>query len=66
MEKYRANLLTCPGKRSNTIFWARNVSHGWFLYLKWFNDRREMATDLVLNYMRPDSPLRPYDDAAHG
>ncbi len=36
------------------------------LYLKWSNDRREAVTDLVLNHMRPDSPLRPYDDAAHG
>jgi tRNA nucleotidyltransferase (CCA-adding enzyme) len=36
------------------------------LYLKWSNDRRETVTDIVLNHMRPDSPLRPYDDAAHG
>jgi len=35
------------------------------LYLKWSNDRREAVTALVLNHMRPDSPLRPYDDAAH-
>jgi putative nucleotidyltransferase with HDIG domain len=36
------------------------------LYLKWSNDRRETVTDMVLKHMRPDSPLRSYDDAAHG
>jgi putative nucleotidyltransferase with HDIG domain len=35
------------------------------LYLKWSNDRRDAVTDLVLNHMRPDSPLRPYDMEAH-
>jgi tRNA nucleotidyltransferase (CCA-adding enzyme) len=35
------------------------------LYLKWSNDRRETVTNLVLNHMRPDSPLRPYDMEAH-
>ena len=55
--------------RSNYIkhdLWGAELVTGIALYLKWSNDRRETVADLVLNHMRQNSPLRPYDDAAHG
>lgn len=36
------------------------------LHLKWSNERRGAVGALVLNHMQVTSPLRPYDDAAHG
>lgn len=36
------------------------------LHLKWSNERQEAVSALVLNHMQATSPLRPYDDAAHG
>lgn len=36
------------------------------LHLKWSNDRHETVKHIVLNHMQETSPLRPYDDAAHG
>jgi putative nucleotidyltransferase with HDIG domain len=36
------------------------------LHLKWSNARHEAVKRIVLNHMQGASPLRPYDDAAHG
>ncbi len=36
------------------------------LHLKLSNARHEAVKHLGLNHMQETSPLRPYDDAAHG
>src|SRR5690606_20048995 len=34
-------------------------------WLKWSHKRTQEVASLVANHMSADSPLRPYDDAAH-